>query len=162
VISAASGLLHRQRTDQGMLGDAIYFADDPHVAVKYTGVDNEVGIYHTTFYFYFNYNKTLRWHRRNANGSCYPRFLPRKLPKTVLRRTAAHDFLPNLHVTHNIFFQFEQGPATALFHLRWGSAQNVWCERPACRNEKFPCMGPTRNVFGLGPYIFFVRFTNRS
>ena len=59
----------------------------------------------------------LRWHRRNANGSCYAQFLPRKLPKTVLLRTAAHDFLPNLRVTHNIFFPFEQGPATALCHL---------------------------------------------
>ena len=34
----------------------------------------------------------LRWHRRNANGSYYARFLPQKLPKTVLLRTAAHDF----------------------------------------------------------------------
>ena len=46
--------------------------------------------------------------------------------------------------------------------LRWGSAQNVWCDKTACRNKKFPCMGPTGNVFGLGPYIFFVRSANRS
>ena len=46
--------------------------------------------------------------------------------------------------------------------LTWGSAQNIWCDKTACRNEKFLCMGPTRNVFGVGPYIFFVRSTNRS
>ena len=52
----------------------------------------------------------LRWHRHNANGSCYARFLPQKLPKTVLLRTAAHDFSPNLRVTRKNFFPFEQGP----------------------------------------------------
>ena len=50
----------------------------------------------------------LRWHRRNANGSYYARFLPQKLPKTVLLRTI---FLTNLRVTHKIFFQNEQGPS---------------------------------------------------
>ena len=60
----------------------------------------------------------LRWHRHNANGSCYARFLPRKLPKTVLLRTAAHDFLPNLRVTHKIPPRSSRGPATALCHLK--------------------------------------------
>ena len=31
--------------------------------------------------------------------------LSQKLPKTVLLRTTAHDFLPNLPVTYKIFFQ---------------------------------------------------------
>ena len=53
--------------------------------------------------------RSLRWHRRNANGSCYARFLPQKLPKTVLLRTAAHDFLPFLRVTHKIFFPIRAG-----------------------------------------------------
>ena len=60
----------------------------------------------------------LRWHMPNTNGSCYARFLLRKLPNTVLLRTAAHDFLPNLRVTHEIFFPLEQGPATALCQLK--------------------------------------------
>ena len=47
-------------------------------------------------------------------------------------------------------------------HLQVGSAQHVWCDKTACRNENSLCMGPTGNVFGLGPYIFFVRSTNRS
>ena len=51
---------------------------------------------------------------------------------------------------------------TAGVTLRWGSAHNIWCDKTPCRNEKFPCTGPTRNAFGLGPYIFFVRSTNRS
>ena len=49
----------------------------------------------------------LRWHRRNTNGSCYARILPRKLPKTILLHTTAHAFLPNLRGTHKIFFPFE-------------------------------------------------------
>ena len=48
----------------------------------------------------------LRWHRRNMNGSCYARFSPQKFLKTVLLRTAAHDFFPNLRVTHKIFFSY--------------------------------------------------------
>ena len=52
------------------------------------------------------------------NGSCYARFLPRKLPQTVLLRTAAHDFLPNLRVTHKIFSRSSRGPAAALCHLK--------------------------------------------
>ena len=51
-----------------------------------------------------------RWHRRIMNGSCYARFLPRKLLKTVLLRTAAHDFLPNLRVMHMIFFPRHLNP----------------------------------------------------
>ena len=63
-----------------------------------------------SFSLYFMCVDNLRWHRRNTNGSCYARFLPQKLPKTVLLRTAAHDFLPNVRVTHQIFFPLEQGP----------------------------------------------------
>ena len=51
----------------------------------------------------------LRWHRRNMNGSCYARFLPRKLPKTVLLRTAARDFMSNLRVTHKNLFPIRAG-----------------------------------------------------
>ena len=53
------------------------------------------------------------------NRSCYARFLSRKSPKTVLLRTAAHDFLPNLRVTHKFFFPFEQGPQQRCATLRW-------------------------------------------
>ena len=60
--------------------------------------------------------------QRNANGSCYAGFLPQKLPKTVLLRTAAHDFLPNLRVTHKIISRSSRGPATALCHLKVGGA----------------------------------------
>ena len=62
------------------------------------------------FAFRFPFCATLRRHRRTANGSYYARFLPQKLPKTVLLRTAAHNLLPNLRVSHKIFFPFEQNP----------------------------------------------------
>ena len=87
----------------------------------------------------------LRWHRRNANSSCYAQFLPLKLPKTVLLRTAAHDFLPNLRVTHNIFFPLKQGPATALCHLKVGGAFH---ERLVKRTKN----GPNPKTFRVGPY----------
>ena len=77
----------------------------------------------------------LKWHRRNTNRSCYARFLLSRNSKNhqkrfcyaplrttfcrfCVLRTAAHDFLPILRVTHKIFFPYEQGPATALCHLK--------------------------------------------
>ena len=75
----------------------------------------------------------------------------------------------NAHrIERKIFFRSESVHDSISFlcervaTLRWGSAHNIWCDKTPCRNEKFPCTGPTRNVFGLGPYIFFVRSTNRS
>ena len=67
--------------------------------------------------FFFSSLSTFRWRRRNASGSCCARFLLRKLLKTVLLRTAAHDFLPNKRVTPKIFSKTSRGSATALCHL---------------------------------------------
>ena len=76
-------------------------------------MDRSKWFFHSLFFI-------LRWRRRNANRSCYARFLPRKLPKTVLLRTAAHDFLPNLRVTHKIFFPVRAGPPQQrCATLRW-------------------------------------------
>ena len=63
----------------------------------------------------------LLWYaalKRNTNGSCYARFLPRKLLKTVLLRTAAHDFFAEFACYAQKKFPFEQGPATAQCHLK--------------------------------------------
>lgn len=54
LIPTASGVTHRQRTDQGMLGDAIYFADDPSVAIKYTGRKSDVR--KCLFLLFFDYS----------------------------------------------------------------------------------------------------------
>ena len=55
-----------------------------------------------------------------------------------------------------IFIVIESGEKLVIlkknsfFLLRWGSA----LPNSACRNEKISVYGPTRNVFGLGLYIF--------
>ena len=43
------------------------------------------------------------------SGSCHARFLPRKLPQTVLLRTAAHDFFAEFACYAQDFFPVRAG-----------------------------------------------------
>ena len=89
---------------------------------------------------------TRETRKKLANGRA------RKIKKAKQKNRAK-----NTHqIKRKIFFSFAfRFPflCERVATLRWGSAQRIWCQKPAGRNENFLCMGPTRNVFGLGPYI---------
>ena len=73
-----------------------------------------------------------------------------------------------LRIERKIFFSFRKRSrfdflfVWACCHLKVGIRSERMVRQTSLSQRKISIMGLPRNVFGLGPYIFFVRFVKRS